>query len=70
MLVEKLYHVEDLLKLAVYPEYQWIPQFFVGQSRPKFIVIIEKLKELGWHISHQVMGEKVWLVTMETTMEN
>ena len=65
-LVEKIFHLEDLLKFAEYPEYSWIPQFFIGNYRPKFLNIIEKLKELGWEITHQVMNEKVWLVTMET----
>ena len=67
MLVEKIYHIEDLLKFTEYPDYHWIPTYFIGNKRPKFIIILEKLKVLGWNITHQVMGEKTWLVTMETT---
>ena len=66
MLCEKVYHIEDLLRHSVYPEYDWLPQYFVGTKRPKFINVIEKLKELDWKITHQVMHEKVWLITMQT----
>jgi hypothetical protein len=65
MLVEKLYHHELLLIPHMYPEYTWIPEFFIGNKRPKAIGVIDKLKSLGWKITHQTMNTADWLITFE-----
>ena len=64
-LVEKLYHLEELLKQTEYPAYEWISHHFIGKNRPKFMFVVEKLKSLQWKMTHQVTTPKYWLITME-----
>lgn len=65
MLVEKLIHLDKLLQPRLYPEYNWIPECFIGNKRPKVTEVVEKFKSLEWKITMQSMTETVLLITME-----
>jgi hypothetical protein len=65
LLVEQLYHIDKLLNHSLYPDYVWIPEYFIGNKRPKVTIVVEKLKTLGWKITSQCMNEKILLITME-----